>query len=335
MRRGIAFCVTVAAACGGLPAPPPSNAPPAGEPAPHVSRGNASLPDASLRDASLPEAADRSDAAGAADAASPPAFAFDATIPGGRKLRVFGLGRAACDPAATVRRFTAANEGSCTVLEVKSARASGDVAAPAAAAFDGNACTIWNAGAAASQAIEGQLELGDHVTAMILVPEMTPAKGHSVHVVELALGGTTARRLVADATFTSNDAYLVVIDAPPAADRVRIVTTESESWVAWREIILLRCDGQTNIPRGVTELTPPPARKIVVGKGACKVDSDCAPDACCGSRTCLARSMAPRCEGVGCGQGCGGDNMACGRGSCVCDRGTCGAWYHGIVRGLQ
>lgn len=288
-------------------------------------------------DAAAPERLTELDASVAVDAAAK-AFAFDPTVPGGRKLRVWGLGVAACNPAPALRRLQPIDpESKCTAVKVRSAEASGSMATTSPfSAFDGDACTIWNAGGFAPQAVEARIDAVTELAAIVLVPEMTPVVGRAVHIIELGAGDSVRRRLVADATFTSNEGFLVLIDGPMHVNRVRVITTESPSWIAWREIMLVTCGpGAVNVARGVRELTAPPPRRIVPGKGACKSDADCVPEQCCGARTCNHRSLAPNCAGAGCGQSCGGDNMSCGQGSCVCENGTCGAWYHGIVRGLQ
>jgi hypothetical protein len=237
----------------------------------------------------------------------------------GRKMRVFGMGKVACDPGAVIRRL-----GKCRAIKVKDG----------GAAFDGDTCTVWNAGAPPTQAIGATVETADRIDAMILVPEMTPAKGHAVHAIEIFGPASGARKYVADAPFATNEAYLLVFDPAANVEKVRVVTTESPSWVAWREIVLVACDEPVTVPAGTREVTPIPPRRIIAGTGACTTDADCARETCCGPRTCTARRNAPQCNGVGCGQSYVAGEMTESTARCVCDRGACGAWFFG-PRGLQ
>lgn len=128
--------------------------------------------------------------------------------------------------------------------------ASGTGAEPAATqAFDGDACTIWNAGGFAPQSATLDLGTRTAVTRVVLVPEMTPASAMTTEAVELSDDGKTFRRLgELHAVIRSGEPVELPIPGSAKARFVRIVTTESPSWVAWRDILVLRCGGPVARP---------------------------------------------------------------------------------------
>ena len=105
-----------------------------------------------------------------------------------------------------------------------------------ALANDGLAATSWNSGDDAPQWIELDLGSVRTISGIRLLVGQYPA-GRTTHRV-LARGGGGALRLLATlrGTTTDGDWLEVPFDSPVRARYVRVETTESPSWVAWREI---------------------------------------------------------------------------------------------------
>jgi len=105
-----------------------------------------------------------------------------------------------------------------------------------ALANDGLAATSWNSGDDAPQWIELDLGSVRTISGIRLLVGQYPA-GRTTHRV-LARGGGGALRLLATlrGTTTDGDWLEVPFDSPVWARYVRVETTESPSWVAWREI---------------------------------------------------------------------------------------------------
>lgn len=114
--------------------------------------------------------------------------------------------------------------------------ATGD--APAASAVDGDADTIWNAGAGPPAWIEIDLGSAVAIGEVRLVVSQFPA-GATTHLVK---GRTTAAGpaivlATLDGATSDNDRLVATVDAAaPAIRYLRIETVTSPSWVAWREI---------------------------------------------------------------------------------------------------
>jgi len=126
---------------------------------------------------------------------------------------------------------------------------------PPAMAVDGDTNTQWSAGAFPSQWIEIDLGAGYRIGEIRLTVGMWPA-GDTVH--QLWVGATRdAMRLVSE--FRAKEYDFDVLNFVPAAPLtnirfVRIDTTESPSWVSWREIEVLAPYSGTPTP----ENTPTP-----------------------------------------------------------------------------
>jgi hypothetical protein len=89
----------------------------------------------------------------------------------------------------------------------------------------------------------------------------------------------------------------------------------------WLEIAPFRCEGDVKSPTD-----PPRKRRIVVGAGFCRSDSDCVPASCCHAKSCVSRAMAPACFGVSCPQDCVPETLDCG-GACLCIHNRCAAGF--------
>ena len=108
---------------------------------------------------------------------------------------------------------------------------------PPSAAVDGDPETVWNAGGAATQWV--QLDLGSvfDLDRLILLPAQSP-EGPTVHQV-WGRDVTGVYRLLHE--FRGSTADGVSLDVSPVSywsgiRYLKIETTESPSWVAWREI---------------------------------------------------------------------------------------------------
>lgn len=115
--------------------------------------------------------------------------------------------------------------------------------APAAtqAAFDGDGCTVWNSGGPPPQA--AGMDLGEpvEIAGLLLLPEMTP-DGKVTHVIEISTDGRSFERIGSiQAPMQTGVPYEMRLPEPAIARFIRVVTTESPSWVAWRDIVAVRC----------------------------------------------------------------------------------------------
>lgn len=252
-----------------------------------------------------------------------PPLAPSADAPGGARMRVRRVVEKTDAGCAT---FEPTLLGACRAIATRMPDATG--APNARSAFDGDRCSVWNAGASAPQAIRARLGAASDpeplVSAVALVPEMTP-NGQTMHVLEL--GGT---KYVVQAALETNETYVVVFDRPIPARSLTVTSIRSPSWIAFREIIPLACEGAPDLT-ALVEVTPPtprpreekPTKQFVRGRGRCATAADCAPASCCHAKTCDAKNVAPACSGVGCSQ-----NVAPGTidtGECACVNGACGA----------
>jgi hypothetical protein len=112
---------------------------------------------------------------------------------------------------------------------------------PPKAAFDGSTCTVWNAGNFAPQSITVDLGTPTNIDAIVLVPEMTP-NGQVRQRIELSDDGVTfasAHRI--EAPMASGAPVELVMPKRERARFMRVVSDASPSWIAWREIGIVRC----------------------------------------------------------------------------------------------
>ena len=112
---------------------------------------------------------------------------------------------------------------------------------PPKAAFDGSTCTVWNAGNFAPQSITVDLGTPTNIDAIVLVPEMSP-NGQVRQRIELSDDGVTfasAHRI--EAPMASGAPVELVMPKRERARFMRVVSDVSPSWIAWREIGIVRC----------------------------------------------------------------------------------------------
>jgi hypothetical protein len=103
-------------------------------------------------------------------------------------------------------------------------------------AFDGDADTIWNAGAGPLAGIEVDLGAAQPVTEIRLMVSQSPEgeTHHRVSCLEAAGGSTT---VLADLVGSTTDGEVLIVSVAGTSCRViRVETLASPSWVAWREI---------------------------------------------------------------------------------------------------
>ena len=102
-------------------------------------------------------------------------------------------------------------------------------------AFDGNTGTLWNSGGFAPQWIEADLGATYSVKKIRLTIEQSPAVQSATHVI--TINGVTVATL--SGTFTSGSTIEAdLLNAPTNGRFVRVTTTASNSWIAWREIAI-------------------------------------------------------------------------------------------------
>lgn len=256
-----------------------------------------------------------------------PPLTASADVPSSPRLRVRRL--AAPPDAGCGLPFTPSTIGSCRTIATRAHASTGD-SRQASAAFDHDPCSIWNAGARPPQAIRAVLG-GDRiafVSAIVFVPEMTP-NGSAQYVLELTGDHGVDERVVV-APLESAATYVVAFDRPVPARVLTVRSATGSSWVAFREIAALECDGapalesflEVTMPAPRPPDPPQPVERFTDGKGTCRVDADCVPAECCHARACSSKSAAPSCDGVGCSQNVVPGTIDMGR--CACLRSRCG-----------
>lgn len=102
---------------------------------------------------------------------------------------------------------------------------------------DGDPDSIWNSGASPPSWVEIDLGGPHAVSEIRLLVAQSPA-GPTVHDVgcRLAPGGPITRLALLEASTTDGDLIPVTLSTPVSCRIVRVETTASLSWVAWREI---------------------------------------------------------------------------------------------------
>ncbi|MFO0551447.1 MAG: discoidin domain-containing protein [Polyangiaceae bacterium] len=143
-------------------------------------------------------------------------------------------------PPCADAKVTAATFSGCTILKPTRVTATGGVGT-VALATDGDACTLWNANDFAPQSLTIDLGAVSSVDGVALVPAMTP-DGNVEHTIEFSDDGTrfeVGHRIQAP----MGDLQLVELRFPKRerARFIRFGSSKSPSWIAWREISLLRC----------------------------------------------------------------------------------------------
>jgi len=137
-------------------------------------------------------------------------------------------------------RLTQIGRG-CERLSGTSATGTGAERA-AIAAFDGDLCTTWSAGAMAPQSATLDLGVPMLVSTIVLVPEMAPRRAQVRHSVETSDDGRNFQRL-GELNLAMTSGELVELPIPNGVTTrfIRVVTLESPAQVAWRDIAVLRC----------------------------------------------------------------------------------------------
>ncbi|MDN7880594.1 discoidin domain-containing protein [Burkholderia aenigmatica] len=104
--------------------------------------------------------------------------------------------------------------------------------------LDGNPATFWNSGGFPQQWIE--LDLGQVVPIrkIRLLTLQSPSSGYTSHTIYAGTtpAPTTAVQTLSGTTSDSQWLEMDTTDAPVSARYVRVLTTQSNSWVAWRDI---------------------------------------------------------------------------------------------------
>lgn len=121
--------------------------------------------------------------------------------------------------------------------------ATGTGAEPAAvAAFDGDACSVWSSGGFAPQSATLDLGAKTAVTAVLLVPEMSPPSATVHHTLEISDDGRRFQPLgQLRAPMRTGEVVELPIPGGITTRFLRVSTSESPSRVAWRDVVVLRC----------------------------------------------------------------------------------------------
>ncbi|GAC1365465.1 MAG: hypothetical protein NVSMB47_16830 [Polyangiales bacterium] len=134
----------------------------------------------------------------------------------------------------------AAAPATCTRL-TGAALSSGAETPATSEAFDGDVCSTWTAGGPAPRFAAIDFGARRLVSGLLLVPE-TEQPGRMRHVIEASDDGVIFHTLyVVDASMAGGHVYEVKMPTPFSARALRVSTTASPSWVAWREIAPLTC----------------------------------------------------------------------------------------------
>jgi hypothetical protein len=108
-------------------------------------------------------------------------------------------------------------------------------------AFDGDVCTVWNAGGPPPRFAAEDFGQKRVVSGLVIVPSIEK-NGRQRDVIEASDDGITYHTMyVLDQEMESGHAYQVKIPTPFAARGLRVSTTDSTSFVAWKEIVGLEC----------------------------------------------------------------------------------------------
>ena len=112
--------------------------------------------------------------------------------------------------------------------------------APASNVFDGDLATIWNSGAGPEQWIQIDLGTPSTVSAIRLVISQFPA-GETIHQIWVGADAGNLALLHEFKGFTTDPDNLDFKPSAPLSNIrfIRIVTSQSPSWVAWREIQII------------------------------------------------------------------------------------------------
>ncbi len=132
---------------------------------------------------------------------------------------------------------------SCHVLIPLSATATAS-AGDALRASDGSTCTVWSAGGSAPASVTLDLGTPTRIDAIVLVPEMSPS-GRVRHEIAFSDDGRSfqvGHRV--EAPMRTRVPVELPLPRPERARFVRVTTTSSPSFVAWREVALFRCGSE-------------------------------------------------------------------------------------------
>jgi len=231
-----------------------------------------------------------------------------------------------CDPPTAPPSF-----GRCSPVAPRVVRASGN-GDPVLGA-DGDSCTVWSSGGFAPAAFDLDFGRTAIVHGVVLVPEMTPEEGETVNVVEASDDGERyAPVLLFRRVMQTKRPVAVLFTETVSARFLRVRTVQTESWVAWREVVPFACEGGAVVPAGLSEPPEEPPRSGPVttfhkGRGRCKRQEDCWPDDCCAPGTCVAKKLVRKCKTHSCPDMLG--PMTAAGAWCACHEGRCGAMYPG------
>jgi len=153
--------------------------------------------------------------------------------PGGKGAQDNNTGRAG-------NGGSSANQMSILLGHVSASASSSSAGAPPALAVDGDPNTLWNSGGPPPAWIELDLKRTVTLSKVRLLVEQSPA-GPTTH--QLYFGSSPApTALIATQPGSTSSMQWLEVDVPdpkPTGRYLRVQTTASPSWVAWREIVVL------------------------------------------------------------------------------------------------
>ncbi len=131
--------------------------------------------------------------------------------------------------------------GACTALPTAQVSGSGTTA-NIGSVSDGDACTAWSAGGVPPQNVDIDLGQASAITALVLIPDLTPPTGDVEHDIRvMSPSGAVRLHIDVEGSMTSGHGYAVQVPGVTDGRFVRIATLKAPGWVAWREIVPLAC----------------------------------------------------------------------------------------------
>lgn len=166
------------------------------------------------------------------------------------------LGQSAASPAQPVSISTSTPAPRNLALNKEVTASAQTQQEPPGNIVDGNAETFWNSGAGPEQWIQVDLGTNTTVNKIRLIIAQTP-NGNTTHKVFVGASSSDMRLIHQFNGVTSDNQVLEFTPTLPLSNIqfVKIVTTESPSWVAWKEIEILGVEGgQKPIAEPVTDI---------------------------------------------------------------------------------
>jgi hypothetical protein len=139
----------------------------------------------------------------------------------------------------------AAMGASCARIPAESIASS--TGAAAAEANDGDVATTFNSGAFGPHQLTIELAEPVVVSGIVIATEQTP-DGVTTQILEVSDDGVVWSEVgVLRGHTTTQTVYAATLRPAPRARLVRVRSTESPSWIAFREVVLVSCSGPARL----------------------------------------------------------------------------------------